>query len=325
MTIVLYPYPRLTGAVDVDTKVLAVDGAQPALDVTDVDRRTGDLSMLGPNWNEVILEVTVTGPTSELSELDPVEDLVDAIVSTECQRTELRSSSRADRSGVAHWQVHHRLTRSELVDAVELRVDLVATVDGVANRRIASAEPWKLWVDQPSAPAVQGAIDIGWVDFRSDERPSCVAGTDAKLMFIVDLDGSAPKLWLNSAVDGLAALLDDTRRRPATESAARNALLQAIGVGTWSALIGSSLNAVWADEDSVMWPTRDWQKMVLQRCLPYLLPDESEADQALIRLHQAISGDDPGWIESRIQPAVQHLAETASVTPRIITSLEDEQ
>jgi hypothetical protein len=92
-----------------------------------------------------------------------------------------------------------------------------------------------------------------------------------------------PELWLNSAFDGLDAVLEDRGGRGGPEQRHHDLLRLSIARGVWMALLADAMAAIRTDdsEDTTAepdWPAAEWQAEVLRLILPKILPGKSDRE-----------------------------------------------
>lgn len=240
------------------------DVALPYSTVSEADRRIALHLVNRTDWRTVRLALHVTAPRHEL-ELGPW--FKTAFVATVSERrTNVHTAVKLTMEQPGEWIGEVELHRDDHIGRVQVSGHLVATVDDVPGRVIATvARPWT--VDfQASAPTQRESIATRWVNFAEDSQlnryrddPWAVTTTD-----------EAPVLNLNSGFDGLRAVLESTKT---ADRPARELLASQIAVSLWTVLFNEAIRYV----ESAEWPD-GWRGSVLRCMMPELFPDRSPDD-----------------------------------------------
>jgi hypothetical protein len=176
------------------------------------------------------------------------------------------------------WTGEVELHRDDHFGRIQVSGQLVATVDGVPGRVIATVErPWT--VDLRARVATRReSILTRWVDFAGDPG---LAWCQSDPWAVTTTDQGAT-LNLNSGFDGLRAALES---RKAAERPFRDALAAQIAVDMWTALFNEAAHHV----DGHEWPD-GWRGLVLRRMLPDLFPEHSPDDALREILNRGVGG-----------------------------------
>ena len=131
---------------------------------------------------------------------------------------------------------------------------------------------------------VRGTLRVRWVNFRAEDAdPLAKQFPNSTHLAWFGAGEALPEVWLNSAFDGLEALLRDRKDRRGTEKGLHDMQRVSIARGVWMALVADALAAVrcGSDEDGSAepdWPDAEWQSEVLRRVLPEVAPGKSDRE-----------------------------------------------
>lgn len=293
------PYATLAGEVTVRVVAAKLDGRDLPLEmISQQDRVVAVHQVERREWEEVRLELQAELPEAELSS-GPWHDVVCVAVLAE-GRTNSRTVNHLRRSPDGTWIGTITLTRGAYRNRVDLSVNVVATVGGVAGRMIGGSE--ENWIVDLAArsPVRQRELNINEIDFRDGGEEWLRPYKDAP--WLVETTGDMPTVHLNTGFEGIAELLNSTGTP--VEKAVRGMLAAQIATDAWTTMFHSAVSDLETDEDgSPQWPT-GWRDWVLRSMLPDVLPDVSAGD-ALWEVHsRRLEGT--GWNE--LQPRIQYAA-----------------
>lgn len=259
------PYPVLADEVTLTVREVRLDDvALPYTAVSEADRKVA-LHLVGrTDWRTVRLLLHVTAPRHELEAGPWFKTAFVATVSE--RRTNVHTAVKLTMEQPGEWAGEVELHRDDHLGGARVSGHLVATVDDVPGRVIATvARPWT--VDfQTNVPTQRDAIGTRWINFAEDPQlnryrddPWAVTTTD-----------ETATLHLNSGFDGLRAVLESTKT---ADRPARDLLASQIAVSLWTVLFNEAIRYV----EGAEWPD-GWRGAVLRRMMPELFPDRSPDD-----------------------------------------------
>ncbi|MFJ6619272.1 hypothetical protein ACIQOW_17030 [Kitasatospora sp. NPDC091335] len=318
----VYPYRRLTGNVSwrVDSAQLKAEG-EPWEDVESKYLSTVErVVALGsdedrPDWIEARLRLSVDLPAKAVDPSGPWEDVkVVAILSERATntRTAVDFSSVSENGQKRTAELY--LYRCDLLDRASLAVHVVATVDGVPGRVIATSDvEW--FVDVAEAvPSLARELDVKMVRFgsgasrlqRFKESP-----------WLVDTTGRIPAVRVNTDFDGLGDLIGaDGGSGP--EKTVRELLLAQMCSEVWTAVFHSAVGDLEVEEDGTPVFPHGWQGEVLREMLPDVYADR-DPEAALRAVHTARTGvSAAGWGE--LQARIHYAASRRAGVPRTLST-----
>jgi hypothetical protein len=238
-----------------------------------------DLERTG--WDNAEIEVVLTGPLGELCELRDAGTEAKALVVVHCSASNSRQALELDpdHQNLSRWSGRIELERSNWFGRIDLRGTIVATVDGAPDRVIGTADSWTLRLDDVPPPPVTGAIDIRWQDFENPPDNVPWLGEFNKEPAFLRLDDDRPILYLNSAFEGLKALLDRKPKREAAEQALHEQTRGTLAGDAWGAMFNASLQAIrWEEGEEPDWPEADWKRTALEVLLERMHPEMTVED-----------------------------------------------
>ncbi|MFJ9445078.1 hypothetical protein ACIRRH_24880 [Kitasatospora sp. NPDC101235] len=322
----VYPYRRLTGNVSwrVDSAQLKAEG-EPWEDVeTKYVSTVERVVALGPDeerpdWTEARLRLSAGLPAKALDPSGPWQDVkVVAVLAERATNTrttvEFSSISEDGRERTAELYLH----RCDLLDRASLTVHVVATVDGVPGRVIATSDlEWFVDVIEV-VPSLARELDVKMVRFGS--------GASRLQRFkdspwLVDTTGRIPAVRVNTDFDGLGDLIG-VEGGNGPEKTVRELLLAQMCSEVWTAVFHSAVGDLEVEEDGSPVFPHGWQGEVLREMLPDVYPDR-DPEVALRAVHTARTGASAaGWgeLQSRIHYAA---ARRAGVPRTLSTTIHD--
>ncbi|WP_030612567.1 hypothetical protein [Streptomyces sclerotialus] len=324
----VYPYRRLSGNVSwrVESAQLKAEG-EPWEDVESKYVSTVErVVALGPDedrpdWVEARLRLFAGLPAKALDPTGPWQDVkVVAVLTERATNTrtavEFSSVSVDDRERTAELYIH----RCDLLDRASLAVHVVATVDGVPGRVIATSDAeWFVDVVE-AAPSLARELDVKMVGFAS--------GASRLQRFkdspwLVDTTGRIPVVRVNTDFDGLGDLIGADGGNGA-EKTVRELLLAQMCSEVWTAVFHSAVGDLEIEEDGTPLFPHGWQGDVLREMLPDMYPERAPED-ALREVHAARAGvSATGWgaLQSRIHFAASRRAGIPRTLSTTIRDLE---
>ncbi|TKK85797.1 hypothetical protein FDA94_24515 [Herbidospora galbida] len=290
----IMPYPVLTGEVTMTIREARLDDVQlPYSVISEQDRTVVPRPLERDDWEVIRLGVQVRAQRYEL-DAGPWLSLSFLATASE-RRTNAHSAVKLMMGQPGEWTGEVEIHRDDHVGRVQVSGQLVATVDGVPGRVIATVNrPWTVDL-RPGTTAHRESIDTQWANFAEDSRFSWCK-TDPWTVTTTD---ETATLVLNSGFDGLRAVLESPT---AADRATREALAAQIAVDLWSTLFNEAVYHVEGHD----WP-EGWRGQVLRRMLPDIFPDYSPDDA----LHEIVNGG-----TGAIQARVLHAAAKQARMPR---------
>ncbi|MFJ8477428.1 hypothetical protein [Kitasatospora sp. NPDC094011] len=307
MSRIIYPYPVLSGRVEVEITRVRVDGRpldysriSPSLQTVALDDPSRD------DWQEAVLDVRTVLPEEEIA-YGPWSELV-CVAVVEEQATNTRTVQRLTRErGSGTWQGSVRLRRSRHRSRATLGVQVVAAVEGVRGRMIGRVEnDWVIDL-QAEIPVRDKEVRIVEADFRDGPYAWLRPFKDAP--WFVDTSGELPTVYLNQGVEGLTALL---RGNSTTEKATAALVNAQIVSDVWETMFHASVSDMESDENGTPRLPVGWRGAVLEAMLSDVLPGLSPTD-ALVEL-RARRQEGYGWTE--LQSRVQYAAALRAQLPK---------
>ncbi|GAA0933845.1 hypothetical protein [Nonomuraea longicatena] len=302
------PYRVVLGEISLTVEAARLDGLAVPYELVSGRRHVVALHHVErADWWSAVLSVVVEGPESELSS-GPWSNMACLATLTERRtRAHVATRLRMDRPGL--WSGEVELSRDRFDLRAELSACLVAKVDGILGRRIATADsPWTVDL-RPRSPTHQGErLITRWADFGSPDNP--LLHPYKSDPWSVETNAETPVLYLNSGFEGLRALLESTR--PA-ERAVRDSVAAQIASDAWSGLFQAAAGQV----ENAHWPG-GWQESVLRRMLFDVFPDRSPDDglRELIRRRE-----DSGDLHARVRHAAAKQARLPGALGTFIRTL----
>ncbi|MEZ5343758.1 MAG: hypothetical protein R2706_20685 [Acidimicrobiales bacterium] len=318
----LFPYKTLFGDVAVMIEEVAIDDTL-VRDRVDHDQRTIDLHGIErEEWESARITLSMTGPPSEISEVDNPA----AVILANCGPSNHRASAtlRSDPDSAGRWIGELIFERPFWYAHAELRGGVVAKVDGEDNRIIGWANPWTIRFDDLPDRPVNGAIKISWIDFKNPGSDHAFLERYVDQYVYLSIDPDEPQLYLNRAFDGLVQLLEKRRPRR-VERALHDQTRASIAEMAWTSLFDAAMNAIEINEDTgePAWPSSDWQRTVLENLFGHMYPDKS-TDEALRDAWTArTTPESAGVLQEVLAPAVAIQARAPSLLRGGIRSISD--
>ncbi|MBO3746191.1 hypothetical protein J5X84_08965 [Streptosporangiaceae bacterium NEAU-GS5] len=320
MTRRIFPYPVVVGDVSLEVAQVRLDDIALPYEMISTSERMVALHRIDRrDWRSARLSVQVRAPERELE--GPWSGISCMALLAE-RRTNTRTAVRLRRERPGQWAGEVELHRDRHLAQAELTGQLIADVDGVAGRMIATTtDSWTIDL-RARTPSRRDEIKTRWIDFAADANPHLHAFRSDP--WLVEAVGEEPVLYLNSGFDGLKSLLESGR--PA-DRAVRDNLASQIAMGVWTAMFNAAL---YLDEmtSSPQWPG-GWRESVLRRMLPDIFPEFSPEDALTEVLARRRSGEGGGDLQTRIMHAASRRAQVAPSLGALIrtlsrTSQEDE-
>ncbi|MER8093751.1 hypothetical protein [Streptomyces goshikiensis] len=318
----VYPYRRLTGNVSwrVESAQVKPEGESwedvESKYISTVER----VLALGPDeerpdWSQARLRLSAGLPAKAVEPGGPWQNVkVVAVLTERATNTrtavELSPVSADCREQTAELYIH----RCDLLDRASLAVHVVATVDGVHGRVIATSDAeWVVDVVE-AAPSLARELDVKMVGFAS--------GASRLHRFkdspwLVDTTGRIPVVRVNTDFDGLGDLVG-ADGGSGVEKTVRELLLTQMCSEVWTAVFHSAVGDLEIEEDGTPVFPHGWQGEVLREMLPDMYSDR-EPEDALREVHAARTGTSAtGWGE--LQPRIHFAAARRAGVPRTLST-----
>ncbi|MGW2216993.1 hypothetical protein ACWCSD_18570 [Nonomuraea sp. NPDC001684] len=302
------PYPVVIGDVSLEVREARLDDFPLPYNMISKSQRVVALNQIErSDWTTARLGVRVRTPEHELNS-GPWFRIECLTVLSE-RRTNVRLAIPLMMGSNGEWSGEVELRHDQHVGRPELSAHLVATVDGVPGRLIATAgDPWTIDL-RAQTPTQRDEITVRWLDFADERNPHL-----HHLKYdpwTVETAGDEPALYLNSGFEGLKAMLEERSSKGAAREA-REALAAQITMSMWSALFNTAVQRT--NDNGSEWPT-GWHGAVLRRMVPDLFPDIAPDDAlAEVAYRYRTDGGD-------LQARVMHAAAKQARMPRNLGSL----
>lgn len=220
------------------------------------------------DWERARLTLTAAVPGRATDPDGPWSDVSVLVVLTEGAtnaRTTVCLEPR-DEDG-REWAGHLDLWRADHLDRATMTVHVIATVDGVRGRMIASSE--KDWiVDMKSdAPLRERELEVSEIGFR--EGPEWLRPF-ADVPWTVDTSGDVPTVHVNTDFEGVTELVDG--QGTAVESLVRDLLIAQMCTDVWTAVFHTAIGDLEVEDDGTPLFPQDWRGEVLREMLPDVVP-----------------------------------------------------
>ncbi|WP_030735335.1 hypothetical protein [Streptomyces sp. NRRL F-2890] len=307
MSRIIYPYPVLSGCVEVEITRVRIDGRPLNYAKVSPSLRTIALSDSGgDDWRESVFDVKAGLPEEEIA-YGPWSELACVAVLEETT-TNSRTVQRLTRDrDSGFWKGSIRLRRSRHRSRATLGVHVVATVEGVRGRVIGRSETdWMIDL-QAAIPVRDKQIRIVEADFR--DGPYAWLHPLKNAPWFVDASGDMPVVYLNRGIDGLVPLL----RGGGTVENATAALVNAqIAGDVWETMFHAAVSEVELGDDGLPQMPTGWRESVLETMLPDVLPGLSPTDAILELRARRLEGY--GWTE--LQSRIQYAAALRAQLPK---------
>ena len=322
----IYPYRTLFGDVSISIAQITIDGAELPDELFDPDHRRAELVLVEKeDWERATVRFEVNGPPSELKQLreDGIAPQAIGVLHSGPTNTRLAIDLEADKNELSRWTGEVELVRFDWFGQVSLRAVVVGEVDGVPHRYLGAAPEWALLLDDTPRPPIHGAIRMRWDDFSEPEHLDALSSYQAEPAFL-HLDPDEPILYLNRIFEGLEALLEERRRRPAAEQALHDQTRATLATEAWAAMFNASLLAIREDDNGVDWPESQWQRTALEILFHRIFPEKTPDDA--LREAAAMRQEDTGGnsIEQLLMPAVSAHVSVAKLLRSSINRLSQD-
>ncbi|WP_329166045.1 hypothetical protein OG709_12350 [Streptomyces sp. NBC_01267] len=315
-----YPYKRLPGAVSLRVTSVVLKGPGESREPLDTKAFSvvEQVVALGQSerddWESARLSLSATvsakatEPDSCWSDVSVVAVLTEKATNT---RVAVRLAPEAE--GGRQWIGHLDLWRASHLDRAALAVHVVATVDGVRGRVIASSEREKEWIVDLTAesPLRQRELDVVEVGFGSGPewlRPF------REVPWVVDTSGRLPAVHVNTDFEGITDLVGGNGS--SVEGLVRDLLLAQMCTDVWTAVFHTAIGDLEIEDDGTPLFPHDWRGEVLREMLPDVVPGRP-VEEALREVHRRRTGAS-GWTD--LQPRIHFAAARRAEVPKALST-----
>ncbi|NNG83842.1 hypothetical protein [Streptomyces cacaoi] len=313
-----YPYPRLSGAVTARVTAVRLRGPGEHREQLDVRACSAveQVVALGraerDDWRTARIGLAASVPAREIRRKGHWSDVSVVAVLTE-GATNARSVARLSPApgSEGDWAGEIELDRDDHLDRASLTVHVVARVEGVAGRIIASTEQEWMIDMTADAPLRARQLDVQTVSFTRGAE-WLRAFRDAP--WVVDASGRMPNVRLNSDFEGLAALMEGQGSK--VERVVGEMLLAQICADVWTAVFHTAIGDLEVEDDGTPLFPPDWRGAVLREMLPDIFPGRS-AEDALREVHLRRIGEG-SWAD--LQPRIHLAAARRSDVPKALAT-----
>ncbi|MFE7037938.1 hypothetical protein ACFU9X_00340 [Streptomyces atratus] len=313
-----YPYKRLPGVVSLRVTAVGLKGPGDSREPLDTKAYSvvEQVVALGraerDDWESARIKLSATVPVRATEPNGYWSDVVVVAVLTEkTTNTRITVHLEPETEGGRDWIGTLELWRADHLDRAALSVHVVATVDGVPGRVIATSE--KEWVVDltADAPLRQRELDVLEVGFR--EGPEWLRPF-RDVPWIVDTSGELPAVHVNTDFEGITDLVGGDSS--ATEGLVRDLLIAQMCTDVWTAVFHTAIGDLEVEGDGTPLFPHDWRGEVLREMLPDVVPGRP-VEEALREVHRRRTGTF-GWID--LQPRIQFAATRRAEVPRALAT-----
>ncbi|MFB6984776.1 MULTISPECIES: hypothetical protein [unclassified Streptomyces] len=313
-----YPYKRLPGVVSLRVTAVVLKGPGDGREPLDTKAYSVVEQMVAlgraerDDWESARIKLSATVPAKATEPNGYWSDVVVVAVLTEkTTNTRITVDLEPETEGGRDWTGTLELWRADHLDRAALSVHVVATVDGVPGRVIATSE--KEWVVDVTAdaPLRQRELDVLEVGFR--EGPEWLRPF-RDVPWIVDTSGELPAVHVNTDFEGITDLVGGDSS--AAEGLVRDLLIAQMCTDVWTAVFHTAIGDLEVEEDGTPLFPHDWRGEVLREMLPDIVPGRP-VEEALREIHRRRTGTF-GWID--LQPRIHFAATRRAEVPRALAT-----
>lgn len=262
----LYPYQTLKGQPSLSISEVIVDGV-PLLDE---NRRDGRLEVYRQwesaySWREAQIQVLV--------EMDRRNDLSPSLacLSVRSEKSLNRTSHYLEPdhdSAMFKWRGRVSLSSCNLSGDVRFKALLV----DAESRYLGESDEWKLQIEEPEIPDINGILPVSWTDFQQSDDPITKAHEGQP--YAVNLLSDPPQLLLNMSCQEIVVLLDNEYPKGSVGAGARSLEILSIARSTWMGLLTVAASSIHdaGESGEFDYPLEDWKRKVLDAILPTMYP-----------------------------------------------------
>ncbi|MGW4228769.1 hypothetical protein ACWEF9_05680 [Streptomyces sp. NPDC004980] len=313
-----YPYKRLPGAVSLRVTAVRLQGPDEIREELDTKAFSvvEQVVALGQaereDWESARLKLSATVPAKATEPNGPWSDVAVVAVLTEgATNTRNAVCLEPETEGGRNWVGALELWRADHLDRAALSVHVIATVDGVAGRVIATSDrEWvvDLTAEDPLRERELDVVEVGFAKGPEWLRPF------QEVPWIVDTSGELPAVHLNADFEGITDLLGGNGA--SVESLVRDLLLAQMCTDVWTAVFHTAIGDLEVEDDGTPLFPHDWRGEVLREMLPDVVPGRP-VDEALREVHRRRT-EISGWID--LQPRIHFAATRRAEVPKALST-----
>ncbi|MGY3682537.1 hypothetical protein [Streptomyces sp. TE33382] len=314
----VYPYKRLPGVVSLRVEAVELRGPGAIREPLDTNAFSTVDQVVAPgaagrdDWESARLKLSATVPGRATEPDGPWSDVAVVVVLSEgATNTRITASLRPGAEGGRQWAGHLDLWREDHLDRATMSVHVVATVDGVPGREIATSD--RDWIIdlKADAPFRERELEVHEVGFR--EGPEWLRGF-REVPWIVDTSGDLPAVHVNTDFEGITELVGGNGT--SVDNLVRDLLIAQMCTDVWTAVFHTAIGDLEIEEDGTPLFPRDWRGEVLREMLPDVVPDRS-LEESLREVHRRRTGT-AGWTD--LQPRIHYAATRRAEVPKALTA-----
>ncbi|MFE7425265.1 MULTISPECIES: hypothetical protein [unclassified Streptomyces] len=313
-----YPYRRLPGVVSLRVTSVGLRGPGDNREPLDTKAYSvvEQVVALGraerDDWESARIKLSATVPARATEPNGCWSEVsVVAVLTEKATNTRVTVQLEPETASGRDWVGSLELWRADHLDRATLAVHVVATVDGVPGRVIATAE--KEWVVdlRARAPLRQRELDVIEIGFR--EGPEWLRPF-RDVPWIVDTSGELPTVHVNTDFEGITELVGGDSSE--TEGLVREMLIAQMCTDVWTAVFHTAIGDLEVEDDGMPLFPHDWRGEVLREMLPDVVPGRP-VEEALREVHRRRTGAF-GWID--LQPRIQFAATRRAEVPKALAT-----
>ncbi|WP_326677481.1 hypothetical protein [Streptomyces sp. NBC_01237] len=314
----VYPYKRLPGVVSLRVDAVELRGPGEFREPLDTSAFSTVDQVVAPgvagrdDWESARLKLSATLPGRATEPGGPWSDVaVVAVLSEGATNTRITASLKPGPEGGRQWTGHLDLWREDHLDRATMSLHVVATVDGVPGREIATSD--KDWIIdlKADAPLRQRELEVHEVGFR--EGPEWLRRFP-EVPWIVDTSGDLPAVHVNTDFEGMTELI--VGNGTSVDNLVRDLLIAQMCTDVWTAVFHTAIGDLEIEDDGTPLFPRDWRGEVLREMLPDVVPDRP-LEESLREVHRRRTGTD-GWTD--LQPRIHYAATLRAEVPKALTA-----
>ncbi|MFD7944531.1 hypothetical protein [Streptomyces sp. NPDC059744] len=312
----VYPYKRLPGVVSLRVTAVELRGPGEIREPLDTSAFSAVEQVVAPqvaerdDWESVRLKLSATVPGRAAEPDGPWSDVaVVAVLSEGATNTRITTFLKPGAEGARQWTGHLDLWRADHLDRATLSLHVVATVDGVAGREIATSD--RDWIIDLKADAPLRGRELEVVEVGFGEGPEWLRRF-REVPWIVDTSGDLPVVHMNTDFEGVADLVGGNST--SVDNLVRDLLIAQMCTDVWTAVFHTAIGDLEIEDDGTPLFPRDWRGEVLREMLPDVVPDRP-LEESLREVHRRRTGTS-GWTD--LQPRIHYAATRRAEVPKAL-------
>ncbi|MEV8393963.1 MULTISPECIES: hypothetical protein [unclassified Streptomyces] len=314
----VFPYPILVGGVRLKADAVWVDNIPFSLNFLGDHEHVIALHAIKRDWDEIRVGVSVVVDAEEMN--TGIWESPKCIAYVRNRKTNMRMAFPLRNEDDGNWVGEVELRRGEHVGRCEIDAWIVAEVEGVEGRLIGRAENRWIADFEAKQPTRQRSVKMVWKDFPDHPYLKDFRADP----WMLHADSGEPVLYLNSSIEGLRAVLENSSS--AERKLVREVMATQIASEAWTAMFNAALYVSSVEGEEPVWPG-GWHEEVLRQMLPDFFPDMSP-DEALVELvGRRVKGESGSDLHARLMhSATLHSKKQKSVasTVRTLARMADE-